>query len=435
MEFKSQILFTSMEILIIFALVLLNGIFAMSELSLVSSRKFKLEKASKKGNKGAKKALELSENPSKFLSTVQIGITLIGIILGFYSGDALTNNFETFISKVEFLQPYAKQIAGPVIVVFITYLSIVLGELFPKQLGMIFPEKIAVKIARPMDVLSKITSPFVWLLSTTNSLLMKIFGIDKLSDHQVSEEEIKAIIKESAEVGEIEDIEQDIVERVFELGDTRAAHLFTYRNQIHYLKTEDSKEEILKIISENPHSIYPLTEGNNLDKIVGVVALKDIFRILHETDFEIRTIAKAPVYLTENTSAYKILENFREKRIHFGVVVDEYGSTEGIITMDDLIDALVGDMSDEISEETSIQQRNENSWFVDGQVSLKQFIKEIPIEIDETFFKNILTVAGFVIHQNNGLPKVGDRIKFDNFEFEILDKDGQRIDKILVKKR
>jgi len=191
----------------------------------------------------------------------------------------------------------------------------------------------------------------------------------------------------------------------------------------------------LKIISENPHSIYPLTEGNNLDKIVGVVALKDIFRILHETDFEIRTIAKAPVYLTENTSAYKILENFREKRIHFGVVVDEYGSTEGIITMDDLIDALVGDMSDEISEETSIQQRNENAWFVDGQVSLKQFIKEIPIEIDETFFKNILTVAGFVIHQNNGLPKVGDRIKFDNFEFEILDKDGQRIDKILVKKR
>ena len=435
MEFKSQILFTSMEILIIFALVLLNGIFAMSELSLVSSRKFKLEKASKKGNKGAKKALELSENPSKFLSTVQIGITLIGIVLGFYSGDALTNNFEAIISKIEFLQPYAKQIAGPVIVVFITYLSIVLGELFPKQLGMIFPEKIAVKIARPMDVLSKITSPFVWLLSTTNSLLMKIFGIDKLSDHQVSEEEIKAIIKESAEVGEIEDIEQDIVERVFELGDTKAAHLFTYRNQIHYLKTEDSKEEILKIISENPHSIYPLTEGNNLDKIVGVVALKDIFRILHETDFEIRTIAKAPVYLTENTSAYKILENFREKRIHFGVVVDEYGSTEGIITMDDLMDALVGDMSDEISEETSIQQRNENSWFVDGQVSLKQFIKEIPIEIDETFFKNILTVAGFVIHQNNGLPKVGDRIKFDNFEFEILDKDGQRIDKILVKKR
>lgn len=435
MEFKSQILFTSMEILIIFALVLLNGIFAMSELSLVSSRKFKLEKASKKGNKGAKKALELSENPSKFLSTVQIGITLIGIVLGFYSGDALTNNFEAIISKIEFLQPYAKQIAGPVIVVFITYLSIVLGELFPKQLGMIFPEKIAVKIARPMDVLSKITSPFVWLLSTTNALLMKIFGIDKLSDHQVSEEEIKAIIKESAEVGEIEDIEQDIVERVFELGDTKAAHLFTYRNQIHYLKTEDSKEEILKIISENPHSIYPLTEGNNLDKIVGVVALKDIFRILHETDFEIRTIAKAPVYLTENTNAYKILENFREKRIHFGVVVDEYGSTEGIITMDDLIDALVGDMSDEISEETSIQQRNENSWFVDGQVSLKQFIKEIPIEIDETFFKNILTVAGFVIHQNNGLPKVGDRIKFDNFEFEILDKDGQRIDKILVKKR
>ena len=424
-----------MEILIIFALVLLNGIFAMSELSLVSSRKYKLEKASKNGNKGAKKAIELSENPSKFLSTVQIGITLIGIILGFYSGDALSNDFAAFISKIYFLEPYANQIAGPVIVIFITYLSIVLGELFPKQLGMIFPEKIAVKISRPMDILSKITSPFVWLLSATNSLLMKIFGIKKLSDNQVSEEEIKAIIKESAEVGEIEDIEHDIVKRVFELGDTKAAHLFTYRNQIHYLKIQDSKEEILKIINENPHSIYPLVEENNLDKIKGVVTLKDIFGLLDEPNFEIKKIVKTPVYLTENTSAYKILESFRQKKIHFGIVVDEYGSTEGIITMDDLMDALVGDMSDEMTEEISIQQRDENSWLVDGQVSLKHFMKEIPIEIDEIIAENILTIAGFVIHENKGLPKVGDRIKFDNFEFEILDKDGQRIDKILVKKR
>lgn len=423
-----------MELIIIFALVLLNGVFAMSELSLVSSRKFKLENAQKKGSKGAKTALELSENPSRFLSTVQIGITLIGIILGFYSGDALTNDFSRLISKIDFLKPYADKIAGPAIVVFITYLSIVFGELFPKQLGMTFPEKIAIILSRPMYILSKITAPFVWLLTFSNSLLLQVFGIKKNADSRISEEEIKSMVRESAEGGEIEDIEQNIVERVFELGDTKAKHLYTHRNDIVFFNVNDSREDILRKINEEAHSAYPVVEHNNLDFIKGIILMKDLFKYLYEDQFDILQHVKNPVYVTENTGAYKILENFRISRMHYGMVVDEYGTTQGMITMDDVMDALLGDISEEHHDEYTILQRSENSWLVDGQFSLMLFAKELPIDIDEDALSHVQTVAGFVISKNQELPNVGDRINFDNFEFEIVDKDGQRIDKILVTK-
>ena len=423
-----------MELIIIFALVLLNGIFAMSELSLVSSRKFKLENAKKKGSAGAKKALELSENPARFLSTVQIGITLIGIVLGFYSGDALTNDFAAMISKIDILAPYAQKIAGPAIVVCITYLSIVFGELFPKQLGMTFPEKIAILIARPMNVLSKITSPFVWLLSTSNSLLSKIFGIKKDTDSKVSEEEIKSIIKESAEGGEIQDIEQNIVERVFELGDTKASHLHTHRNQIVHFDINDSREEIIAKVNSEAHSAYPVTQNNNLDNLKGIILLKDLFTLINSDDFNLETYLKEPVYVTENTSAYRILENFREKKMHYGIVVDEYGTMQGMITMDDVMDALVGDMTEVHHDEFQIIESGENMWLVDGQFPLKSFAREIGADIDEELIQNIQTVAGFIINKNNELPNEGDTIKIDNFEYKIVDKDGQRIDKILVTK-
>ena len=426
-----------MELIIIFALVLLNGVFAMSEMSLVSSRKFKLENAKKKGSAGAKAALDLSENPSRFLSTVQIGITLIGIVLGFYSGDALTNDFAALISKVEFLQPYAKQIAGPAIVVFITYLSIVLGELFPKQLGMTFPEKISIFVAPTMKLISKITSPFVWLLTFSNEILLKIFGIKKNVDSSVSEEELKAIIRDSAEGGEIEDIEQDIVERVFELGDTKASNLFTYKNQVVFFDIADSQQTILNKIRDEQHSAYPVTEDNNLDKILGVVLLKDLFLLAGQENFDLKKVLKAPVYVTENMPAFKVLENFRSHRMHYGIVIDEYGNTQGMITMDDVMDALVGDMSEEGQEdyEYKIVQRADGSWLIDGQYSLKSFVKDFDLEVDEDIHKSVQTVAGFILNESNQLPEVGDTIVFGNFAFEIIDKDGQLIDKILVTKR
>lgn len=421
-----------MELIIIFGLVILNGIFAMTEMALVSSRKFKLENAKKSGSSGAKSALELSKNPSKFFSTTQIGITLIGIILGFYSGDALKNDFAAIIGKISVLEPYAEKIAGPAIVVFITYLSVVFGELFPKQLGILFPEKISIISSKAMTILSKIMSPFVWLLTKSNTLLMLIFGIDKTADHKVSEEEIKSIIRDSARGGEIQDVEQDIVERVFELGDAKASHLFTHKSNLTYFDFNDSYDEIIKKINNAPHSAYPVSENGNTDEVVGIVLLEDLFFYNKEEKFDLNQFLKEPIFVSENTSVYKILENFRESKIHFGIVIDEYGITQGMITMDDVMDALVGDMSDEEKNTYKISAKTENSWEVDGQFSLRNFSKEFPISINEDLLQNIQTVGGFVMHNFKGIPAEGEKIDYQNFTFEILTKDNQRIEKILV---
>ena len=420
-----------MEILIIIALVLLNGVFAMSELSLVSSRKFKLEAASKKGNLGAKKALELSENPTRFLSTVQIGITLIGILLGVYSGENLTNDVEGFLVQFEFIQPYAKTISTLVIVVFITYLSIVLGELFPKRLGMTFPEPIAIALARPMNFLSKVTAPFVWLLTSSNDLLLLIFGIKKQTDSRVSEEEIKALIKESAEGGEIQDIEQDIVERVFELGDRRINTLLTHRTELVYFNLSDSWETISAKINQEKHSAYPVCKNNNLDDIVGMVLLKDLFSPQLQSGFKLLDYLKKPLFINETSYAYPVLEIFKKEKLHYGIVIDEYGSTMGIVTMDDVVDALVGDATEFDQDEYQITPRDEKTWLVDGQYSLIDFVKYFNLSIS-TKNSQFTTVAGLIIFKSSKVPSVGEKIKLEGYELEVIDKDGQRIDKILV---
>jgi putative hemolysin len=424
-----------MEILIIIALVLLNGIFSMSEMSLVSSRKFKLENAKKKGSKGAKIALELSENPTKFLSTVQIGITLIGILLGVYSGENLTSNVREFLEQYPLFQPYAGSIATGVIVVFVTYLSIVLGELLPKRLGMTFPEPITILLATPMKVLSIITSPFVWLLTSTNNILLKVMGIKKTTDSKVSEEEIKSIIKESADGGEIQDIEHSIVERVFELGDRKVNTLFTHRNEIVYFTTSESWEEIKSKINNEKHSAYPVCSSNSLEDILGIVLLKDLFTPTTNEQFSIKNYIKAPLYFNENTHAYKVLEMFKVHKMHYGMVVNEFGTIIGIVTMDDVVDALVGDVTENDQEEYQIIARNENSWLVDGQYSFKEFAKFFNIEFSDEAQGKFFTVGGFIIFKNNMIPNVGDILKIDNYILEIIDKDGQRIDKILVSKK
>jgi len=424
-----------MEILIIIGLVLINGIFSMSEMSLVSSRKFKLESARKKGSKGAKIAIELSENPTKFLSTVQIGITLIGILLGVYSGENLTNDVEDFFSKFEFTEPFSHNIAVGVIVVFVTYLTIVLGELLPKRLGMTFPEPIAIRLAKPMKILSLITSPFVWLLTTTNNLLLNIMGIKKTTESKVSEEEIKSIIKESAAGGEIQDIEHDIVERVFELGDRKVNSLFTHRSQIVFIDTTDSWDTIKSKINHEKHSAYPVCENSDLDDIIGVVLLKDLFTPTTNDNFDIKNFIKKPVFLNESSYAYKVLEIFKKERMHYGIVVDEYGSTIGMVTMDDVVDALVGDVTENDQYEFQITQRDENSWLVDGQYSIIEFLKHFDLNIDVSQQYKFATIAGLLIYTKNSLPNVGDKFQFEDYEIEIVDKDGQRIDKIMVTKK
>lgn len=407
----------------------------MSEMSLVSARKFRLENEKNRGSSGAKKALELSENPTKFLSTVQIGITLIGILLGVYSGENLTDDVRNIIGQIAFIEPYSQQVSTGIVVVLITYLSIVLGELLPKRIGMAFPERIISALAKPMHFLSLVTAPFVWLLTSTNNLILKLLGIKGNKDATVSEEEIKNLIKESADGGDIQEIEQNIVERVFELGDRKVKSLLTHRTDVVFFDTNDTWKEIYFKINNEKHSAYPVVENNNLDEIVGIVLLKDLFSVVDRHEKKISDFVRKPLFINENSFAYKVLEVFKSAKIHYAFVVDEYGSTLGMITMDDILDALVGDSTDIDQEEYAIVQRNEDSWLMDGQYSLHDFGKYFQIQMDEELIDKYSTVAGLILHEMETIPGVGDKIIYEDLILEIVDKDGQRIDKILVSKK
>ncbi len=423
-----------MELLIIILLVILNGIFSMSEMSLVSSRKFKLENAGKKGSGGAKKALQLSENPTKFLSTVQIGITLIGILLGVYSGENLTTDFQNFLARIPALEAYSKPLATTGIVVFITYLSILLGELLPKRIAMTFPERIITMVAKPMDLLSKITSPFVWLLSTSNNLILNLLGIRSNSDSIITEEEIKSIVKESAQEGEIEQIEHNIVERVFELGDRKINTLLTHRTAMTFFNVDDSLEKILAAIREDKHAAYPVTRDNDIDDIIGIVLLRDLFPIDDPETFSLQQYLKQPVFLNENYYAYKVLEIFRKEQNHYGIVIDEYGNTVGMVTLGDVLDALVGDTVTSDNFDYRITERDENSWLADGQYPIVEFLKYFDLDFEFDNRDNYTTMVGLFLNANNGTANVGDRIRIEDLELEIIDKDGQRVDKIMIKR-
>jgi putative hemolysin len=421
-----------LEIAIIIALIVLNGIFSMSEMSIVTSRKYKLETAKKRGKKGAKTALELSENPTRFLSTVQIGITLIGILLGVYSGEQLADDVQLFLAGLGVGEAYVHDLAVGIIVVSTTYLSIVLGELFPKRLGMTFPEPISMFLARPMKLLSFLTSPFVWLLTISNNLLVKLFGIKNTVESRVSEEEIKSIIRESAEGGEIQDIEQDIVERVFEFGDRRVNSLITHKSDLVFFNETDDWDTIRQKIYTEKHSAYPVCRNNDPDQIIGIVLLKDLFDPVDEKGFTLSNYIRQPLYLSEGTFAYKLLEKFKSEGIHYGVVVDEYGSTQGFVTMDDVVDAIIGDVTENNQNEYKITPRNENSWFADGQFPFVEFLHYFDIDPDHEIEGEFVTIAGYFIHTMKSLPEIGDKLDFEGYTLEIIDKDGQRIDKILI---
>ncbi|UOU97158.1 hemolysin family protein [Chryseobacterium daecheongense] len=422
-----------MEIIVIILLILLNGIFSMSEMALVSSRNFKLKSETRKGNSNAKTAMELSENPNKFLSTVQIGITLIGILLGIYSGDKLTADLAQYISKFEGLAEYSKGIASVLIVVIITFLSIVFGELLPKRLGLKFPEKIAMFIAKPMYWISALASPFVWLLTITNEGVLKLMGISNDEKELVTEEEIKSIIKEGKEGGIIEEKEHDVLKNAFELGDRRVNSLATYRSHIIALDADDSYETVKEKIKNSPYSTYPVTDGNNLDNIIGIVKMRDLFDLDHQ-HFDLRGHLRKAVFVSENSFIYPLMESFQNNKSHIAVVIDEYGTTKGIITLNDILDDLVGNIPDGSDEEPEIIKRNENSWLVDGKCPIHTFKKHFKLEIDAETERNFISISGLFIHEFGNIPQTGDRIKIGNLLMEIVDKDGNRIDKILVTK-
>ncbi len=403
----------------------------MSEIAIVSSRKTRLDLSAKRGNKAAQAALDIAHAPNKFLSTVQIGITLIGILTGLFGGETMTEDVKVFFEKFDFFRPYAATIAVIVVVVFITFLSLVFGELVPKRIGLSNPEGIAKLVARPMNILSIITMPFVWLLTFTGDLIVRILGIKPKSDSQVTEEEIKAIIQEGTEGGAVQEIEQDIMERVLILGDRKVVSLMTNRNDLIFLGLNQSREEIEKIVSEELHSMYPVYDQNP-DNLKGVVLLKDLFLNVNKADFELKKYLREPVYLSENTSVYKALQFFKEKSVSYGLVTDEYGITKGVITLNDVLEALVGSVNEFYKEDYMLEQRADGSYIVDGQFPFHDFLMQFEMDdyLEEYDFN---TLGGLILDITQKIPKEGEIIKWKNFEFEIIDMDNARIDKILVK--
>jgi putative hemolysin len=420
------------EILIIFLLILLNGVFAMSEIAMVSSRKARLEAAAKRGDKGSAKALEMSKNPGRFLSTVQIGITLIGILTGIYSGAQLEDDFTAWLNTFPSLQPFSQTIAVTVIVVSLTFFSLVLGELVPKRIGLTMPEKISRTLAIPMNGLSKLTSPFIWLLTITSDLLIRLLRIKATSESRITEEEIKAIIQEGTEEGAIEEIEQDIVERVFSLGDRTVASLMTHRNDLVYLRTDDDAEAVRKTVNEEMHSVYPVM--NEEMDVVGIILLKDLFRCIDEPVFHLADHIRKPQYVTEIISAYEALKLFKTGKTHQALVIDEFGQTQGLVTMNDLLEALVGDVSEFYESEFSFIQREDGSWLIDGQYPLADFLRRFDLdEMIENYPYN--TISGLILHELRSIPSAGEHLDWMNFRIEVMDMDGARIDKILLSRR
>ena len=402
----------------------------MSEIALISSRKSRLETAAKKGSKTAKTALDLANSPNKFLSAVQIGITLIGILTGIYSGDKITEDVEFFVSGFSALQPFANSIAVGIVVVILTFFSLVLGELLPKRIGLNHPESIAKAIAMPMKFVSVVMAPFIWLLTSSTDFLLDILQIKPTADGKVTEEEIKAIIKEGTEVGEVQEIEQDIVERVFHIGDRKVNSLMTHRSSMVYLSLDDTVEEIKSKVLDELHSVYPVCE-ENLDEVVGVVYLKDLFANFEKGNFQLKSIAKEPAYFIEHTSAYKALENFKKSKIHYAFVTDEYGVFQGIITLNDILEALVGDASDFDDDEYKLIANEDGSWLVDGQYSLHDFLTYFDMDELTTDYE-VTTVSGFIITELGAIPKEGDKLIWNKLEFEAQKMDGVIIDKVLI---
>ena len=418
------------EILIILGLIVINGIFSMAEIALVSARKSKLESQANKGDEKAKAALELANHPDVFLSTVQVGITLIGILTGIFSGEKLKMPILNFLNRFEWLQNYSNGVATTIIVIIITYFTLVLGELVPKRIGLAKPEQIAKNFATPMSWLSKIAFPFIWLLTNSTHVIVKLFNL-KVNDNQVTEEEIKAMISEGSEHGAIDEEEKDIIERIFHLGDRNITSLMTHRTDIEWFDIKDSVQTVKDKFDKIPYSTYPVCD-KIVDEIKGIIYIKDLLKA--PADKKLSDFIKPALFVPENNNPYQLLEKIKQTKIHSCFIVNEYGTLEGMITLNDILEAIVGDMPQTGQEEYGIVERNDGSFLVDAQIPFYDFLSKF----EKTEWMNegeheFDTLAGFVLHELERIPTTGETFEWKGFQFEIIDMDGQRIDKLLIK--
>lgn len=422
------------EIIVIIILILINGFFSLSEIALVSSKKTRLEQYKQAGNKGAVIALNLLEDSEKFLSAVQVGITLVSIITGFYGGTSLAMYVSPLLSKIEFLRPYADEMALIITIMLITYVSIVFGELVPKTVALSNPEKVAIKVSSFVSFFSKIFYPFVKLLSSSTSLILSALGVEK-NDEYVTESELRQMIKTASQEGVIEKEQNEIHEKVFYFSDKKAKHLMTHRTEIYWIDLNDPEEIIRKELYESSHSKVVCCR-ESLDKFEGVILLIDFYKALAEKKkFKVEDLLVPAIVIHENTLAQKVLEQLRKSNSHFSVVIDEYGDLEGIITLHDIMENLVGDISDEgDNAEPDFFVRDDKSVLVNGDAPIEvltQILEDFVVDFEEIDYS---TVAGFVIEQINEIPSVGDKISYLEYTIEIMDMDANRIDKVLIYK-
>jgi len=428
-----------MEILIISILLLINGLFAMYEIALVSSRKSRLQEKANFGSKGAKTALLLLKEPEEILSSIQVGITLVGIVSGAFGGIALSGDMVPVFSKISALAPYAEILAVTTVVGLITYFSLIIGELVPKTIALNNPEKIAMALSPAMKIIGSALYPVVWFLSISTKFVLALFRIKKSSDTPVSEEELRMLLKQGSEHGVIEKEESDIINEVIRFADKRAGSIMTNRLNVDWINSEDKEDKILSEIMKSSHSRLPVC-SNSVDEVIGVAAIKDVlaYHIQHQL-IDIRKIMTEPLFFPEQMSAIHVLELFRKTKKHFGIVINEYGSMEGIVTLHDVTENIMGDLP-EITDEDQpeVFQREDGSYLIDGSMMIEdvQDLLEIRSLFDDNVVKaNINTLGGLTMYKMNRIPKIGDTFVVQGYTFEIVDMDGNRVDKLMVKLR
>lgn len=419
------------EILVILGLILLNGILSMTEMAMVSARKSSLSTEARNGNERARRALSIAENPNRMLSTIQIGITLIGILTGIYSGSQLTGSLATLLDALGMAHNYSMTLAQGVIVIIVTFLTLLFGELLPKRIGMATAESIAKAMAAPMNYLSTMAAPFVWLLSKSTAVIFSLIGL-RDEGSKVTEEEIKSIIQEGKDNGEVQPMEEDLVNRIFMMGDLTVGSIMTSKHDLVCLDLGQSAEEIKTVIRENLYEVYPVSEGS-MDNIRGLALLKDLFVALDDKDFALEKLIRPATYFHENTSIYKMLEQMKSENISRGLVCDEYGSCLGIVTLKDMMEGIVGNIEDGNAEDPQIVKcHDREAWFVDGQCSMYDFLTFFDSEDLMESDADYTTVAGLCLTEMERVPSTGEHFTWKGFKFQIVDKDNARIDKLMV---
>ena len=421
------------EILIIFLLIFANGLFVMSELAIVSARKVRLQQLANHGDAKARVALVLASSPNQFLATVQIGITLLAILSGAYGESVFAKRLTPILSLIPWVASYKEAIASILAVLIVTYLTLIIGELVPKRLALNHPEPIASVVAIPMQMLTTIAAPIAYLLSISTDGVLRILGIKPSTEPQITEEEIRVLIEQGTEEGTFEEAEQDMVERVFRLGDQPVNSFMTPRPDIIWLDLEDTAEENRQKIIDGGYSRYPICQGE-LDNVLGIIPVTDLLvRSFCNEKLDLTVGLRQPVFVPESTRGLKVLELFKQAVTHMALVVDEYGVIQGLVTLNDVMSEIVGDVPSDELEDPQIVQREDGSWLLDGMLGVDEFFELFNLKKLQSLNRgSYQTLGGFVINHLGRIPGVADHFEWQSMRFEVMDMDGNRVDKVLV---